>query len=83
MMQEGEKKDGVVSMEKEGRHISYYVSEDFGIQVLTAKDSEGIYTDIRQSLLLAGCLTLACFVGCMIAVVIIANKLAKPIESLR
>lgn len=83
MMQDAEKKDGVASMEKDGRLLSYYVSEDFGIQVLTAKDSEGIYTDIRQSLLLAGCLTLACFVGCMIAVVIIANKLAKPIESLR
>ena len=83
MMQDTEKKDGVAPMEKDGRLLSYYVSEDFGIQVLTAKDSEGIYTDIRQSLLLAGCLTLACFVGCMIAVVIIANKLARPIESLR
>ncbi len=84
-MQAAKREDDVASMEKGGYLLSYFVSDDFGIQVLAAKDrrNSGIFEDIKQLFLFAGVLTIACFAGCMIAVVIIANKLAKPIESLR
>lgn len=59
------------------------VSENFGIQVVAMKNTRSIFLDIKQSLLIAGALTAGCFFICMVVVIVIANRLSKPIESLR
>lgn len=63
--------------------LSSSVSENFGIQVIAMKNTRSIFLDIKQSLLIAGALTIGCFLICMAVVIVIANRLSKPIESLR
>lgn len=80
---EGNKKVQSLSVNDEKYLLASSVSENFGIQVVAMKNTRSIFLDIKQSLLIAGAITVGCFLVCMLVVFVIANRLSKPIESLR
>ncbi len=77
----GEASDFSVSPKE--KWVRTATSEQYGISVAVFQTTKGFAGNITEALLMAGGLALACFGISMVVVVIIANRLSKPIVSLR
>lgn len=65
------------------RIAAVHTSEKSAIRAAVVQDSQGMFADMKQVVLLSAFLALGCFVISEAVAVIIANKLSRPIMQLR
>ena len=65
------------------RIAAVHTSEKSGIRAAVVQDSQGMFSDMKQVVLLSAMLALGCFMISEAVVVVIANKLSRPIMQLR
>lgn len=65
------------------RIAAVHTSEKSGIRAAVVQDSQGMFSDMKQVVLLSALLALGCFMISEVVVVVIANKLSRPIMQLR
>lgn len=79
-------KDGSRKAETEdekNRIMAIATAENSGIRVAAVQESYGLFVDMKQVFFLSALLALGCFLVSEAVVVIIANKLSRPIMQLR
>lgn len=78
-----DKKTKTVSFAGKEQLLSTAVSDNYGVRISTVQSMGSLWKDLEQSLILAGAMALGCFLVSMVVVVIIANKITRPITTLR
>lgn len=86
MIQEGLKQsqeETGFSIEPKEKWVRTATSDLYGISVAVFQTPQSFVGNITEALIMAGGLALACFGISMVVVIIIANRLSKPVVSLR